>query len=132
MLFGPARQLNCSPVPAAVARCHRGSRWPQRFETREADLAPPAWRRDEMEQQQVLDDVEVRTYVVDTGHQEPAWLAYAASTSNLFILERLNVSAILADVAEVIDDAGLGPARAHCRCDLYLARRTAVAGVSRS
>jgi hypothetical protein len=52
-------------------------------------------------------------------------LAYAASTSNLLILELAQREAIFVDVARVIDGAG-GVLEVHRRCDLYLARRTSV------
>ena len=123
-LFWNQEQSHRSPVLSAVADVYRryglgGS------DQQNPEQAPPTWPRDEMEQQPTFTDVEVRTYESTHSYSTAAWLAYAASTSNLLILEPAQREAIFADVAKVIDGAG-GVLEVHRRCDLYLARRTAV------
>jgi SAM-dependent methyltransferase len=123
-LFWNREQSHRSPLLSAVADVYRqhglnGSNQGS------PDLTPPAWPRDEMEQQPTLTGIEVRTYESVHSYSTAAWLAYAASTSNLLILQPAQREAILADVAKVIDDAG-GVLEVHRRCDLYLARRTSV------
>jgi trans-aconitate methyltransferase len=123
-LFWNREQSHRSALLSAVADVYRrhglsGSN------TESPDLTPPAWPRDEMEQQPTLTDVDVRTYESTHSYSTAAWLAYAASTSNMLILEPAQREAIFADVAKVIDDAG-GVLEVHRRCDLYLARRTSV------
>jgi trans-aconitate methyltransferase len=123
-LFWNREQSHLTALGSAVAEVYRrygigGSN------QMSPDRTPPAWPRDEMEKQPTFADVEVRTYQSVHNYSTAAWLAYAASTSNLLILEPAQREAILADIARVIDDAG-GVLEMHRRCDLYLARRTAV------
>ena len=123
-LFWNREQSHRSPVLSAVAEVYRQHGLGDSNQG-SPDKAPPAWPRDEMEKQPTLTDVEVRTYESTHDYSTTAWLAYAASTSNLLILEPAQREAIFADVAKVIDDAG-GVLEVHRRCDLYLARRTSV------
>jgi trans-aconitate methyltransferase len=123
-LFWNREQSHATPLLLAVADVYR-QHGLHDSNQQSPDLTPPAWPRDEMEQQPTLTDVEVRTYYSVHSYSTAAWLAYAASTSNLLILEPAKREAIYADVAKVIDDAG-GVLEVHRRCDLYLARRTAV------
>jgi trans-aconitate methyltransferase len=123
-LFWNREQSHLTPLLSAVADVYR------RYGLHDSnqpspDRTPPAWPRDEMEELPTFADVEVRTYQSVHSYSTTAWLAYAASTSNLLILEPAQREAIFADVAQVIDDAG-GVLEVHRRCDLYLARRTAV------
>jgi len=123
-LFWNQEQSHRSPLLSAVADVYRryglgGSN------QQNPEQAPPAWPRDEMEQQPTFTNVEVRTYESMHTYSTTAWLAYAASTSNLVILEAALREAVLADVAKVIDDGG-GVLEVHRRCDLYLARRSSV------
>jgi len=123
-LFWNREQSHRSPLLSAVADVYRRYGLGDSNEG-SPDQAPPAWPRDEMEKQPILTDVEVRTYESTHSYSTAAWLAYAASTSNMLILEPAQREAIFADVAKVIHDAG-GVLEVHRRCDLYLARRTAV------
>jgi SAM-dependent methyltransferase len=124
-LFWNREQSHLTPLGSAVADVYR--RWGLNESNQQSpDRTPPAWPRDEMEKQPTFSDVEVRTYPSVHSYSTAAWLAYAASTSNLLILEPAHREAILADIAKVIDDGG-GVLEIHRRCDLYLARRTAVA-----
>ncbi len=123
-LFWNREQSHRSPLLSGVADVYRQHGLSESNQG-SPDQAPPAWPRDEMEKQPTLTDVEVRTYESVHSYSTAAWLAYAASTSNLLILQPAQREAIFADVAKVIDDAG-GVLEVHRRCDLYLARRTAV------
>jgi SAM-dependent methyltransferase len=124
-LFWNREQSHLTPLGSAVADVYR--RWGLSESNQQSpDRTPPAWPRDEMDKQPTFKDVEVRTYQSVHSYSTAAWLAYAASTSNLLILEQAHREAILADIATVIDDGG-GVLEIHRRCDLYLARRTAVA-----
>jgi SAM-dependent methyltransferase len=123
-LFWNREQSHLTPLGSAVAEVYRRYGIGRSNEV-SPDRTPPAWPRDEMEKQPTFADVEVRTYQSVHSYSTAAWLAYAASTSNLLILEPAQREAILADIARVIDDAG-GVLEIHRRCDLYLARRTAV------
>ena len=122
-LFWNREQSHLTPLGSQVADVYRrhgitDSNRPS------PDRTPPAWPGDEMEKQQTFTDVEVRAYQSVHSYSTAAWLAYAASTSHLLILDRARREAILAEIAKVIDDAG-GVLEIHRRCDLYLARRTA-------
>ncbi len=123
-LFWNREQSHRSPLLSAVADVYRQHGLHDSNQG-SPDLKPPAWPRDEMKKEPTLTDVEVRTYESTHIYSTAAWLAYAASTSNLLILEPAQREAIFADVARVIDDAG-GVLEVHRRCDLYLARRTSV------
>jgi trans-aconitate methyltransferase len=123
-LFWNREQSHRSPLLSAVADVYRRHGLDESNQG-SPDRAPPAWPRDEMEQQPTLTDVEVRTYESTHSYSTAAWLAYAASTSNMLILEPAQREAIFAEVAAVINDAG-GVLEVHRRCDLYLARRTVV------
>ena len=123
-LFWNREQSQATPLLAAVAEVYRRHGLHESNQ-QSSDLTPPAWPRDEMAKQPTFADVEVRTYESSHSYSTAAWLAYAASTSNLLILEPAQREAIFADVAQVIDDAG-GVLEVHRRCDLYLARRSAV------
>jgi trans-aconitate methyltransferase len=123
-LFWNREQSHATPLLLAVADVYRRHGLHDSNQ-QSPDVTPPAWPRDEMEKEPTLTDVEVRTYYSVHTYSTAAWLAYAASTSNLLILEPAKREAIYADVAKVIDDAG-GALEVHRRCDLYLARRTAV------
>jgi trans-aconitate methyltransferase len=123
-LFWNREQSHLTPLMAAVADVYRRAGLGDSNQ-QSPDRTPPAWPRDEMEKQPTFADVEVRTYQSVHSYSTAAWLAYAASTSNLLILEPAQREAIFADVAQVIDDAG-GVLEVNRRCDLYLARRTDV------
>jgi SAM-dependent methyltransferase len=123
-LFWNREQSHATPLLLAVADVYRRHGLHDSNQ-QSPDLTPPAWPRDEMEKEPTLTDVEVRTYYSVHTYSTAAWLAYAASTSNLLILEPAKREAIYSDVAKVIDDAG-GVLEVHRRCDLYLARRKAV------
>ena len=123
-LFWNREQSHRSPLLSAVADVYRQHGLNESNQG-SPDQAPPAWPRDEMEKQPTLTDVEVRTYESVHSYSTAAWLAYAASTSNLLILQPAQREAIFADVARVIDDAG-GVLEVHRRCDLYLGRRNSV------
>lgn len=123
-LFWNREQSHRTPLLSAVAEVYRRAGLSDSNQP-SPDRSPPAWPGDEMEKQPTLADVEVRTYESMHSYSTAAWLAYAASTSNLLILEPAKREAIFAEVAKVIDDAG-GVLEVHRRCDLYLARRTAV------
>jgi SAM-dependent methyltransferase len=123
-LFWNRELAHLTPLGSAVADVYR--RYGLNDSNRPSpDRAPPAWPRDEMEQQPTFADVAVRTYESVHSYSTAAWLAYAASTSHLLILEPAQREAVMADIAKVIDDAG-GVFEVHRRCDLYLARRTSV------
>ena len=123
-LFWNREQSHVTALGSAVADVYR--RYGLGDSNRPSpDWAPPAWPRDDMEKQPTFADVEVRAYQSVHSYSTAAWLAYAASTSHLLILERAQREAILAEIARVIDDAG-GVFEVHRRCDLYLARRTNV------
>ena len=123
-LFWNREQSHRTPLLSAVADVYR--RYGLGNSNQQSpDRSPPAWPRDEMEKQPTLADVEVRTYPSVHSYSTATWLAYAASTSNLLILEPAQRDAIFAEVAKLIDDAG-GVLEVHRRCDLYLARRTSV------
>jgi trans-aconitate methyltransferase len=123
-LFWNREQSHATPLLLAVADVYRRHGLHDSNQ-QNPDLTPPAWPRDEMEKQPTFADVEVRTYESRHSYSTAAWLAYATSTSNLLILEPAQRDAVVADVAKVIDDAG-GVLEVHRRCDLYLARRSAV------
>jgi trans-aconitate methyltransferase len=122
-LFWNREQSHRTPLLSAVADVYRRHGLGDSNQ-QSPDRTPPAWPRDELEKQPTFADVEVRSYESTHSYSTAAWLAYAASTSNLLILEPAQREAIFADVAQVIDDAG-GVLEVHRRCDLYLARRTA-------
>jgi SAM-dependent methyltransferase len=123
-LFWNRTQSHLTPLAPEIAEVYR--RYGVRVSNElSPDRTPPAWPRDEMEKQPTFADVEVRTYESVHSYSTSAWLGYQASTSNLLILEPAQREAVLADTARVIDDAG-GVLEIHRRCDLYLARRTAV------
>jgi SAM-dependent methyltransferase len=123
-LFWNREQAHLTPLGSAVADVYRrygidDSKRPN------PERTPPAWPGDELEKQPTFADVEVRAYDSVHSYSTAQWLAYAASTSHLIIREPAQREAILSDIAKVIDDGG-GVLEIHRRCDLYLARRTAV------
>jgi SAM-dependent methyltransferase len=123
-LFWNRELADLTPLGSAVADVYRRHGLKDSNQ-QSPGRTPPAWPRDEMEKLPTFADVEVRTYHSVHSYSTAAWLAYAASTSNLLILEQAPRAEILADIAKVIDDAG-GVLEVHRRCDLYLARRTAI------
>ena len=123
-LFWNREQAHLTPLGSAVVEVYR------RYGIDDAkrpspERTPPAWPRDEMEKQPTFADVEVREYWSTHSYSTADWLAYAASTSHLIVLPPAQRELILAEIAKVIDDGG-GVLEIQRRCDLYLARRTAV------
>jgi SAM-dependent methyltransferase len=124
-LFWNRTQSHVTPLAPAIAAIYRRHQISTSNEPSQ-DQTPPAWPRDEMEKQPTLADVEVREYSSVHNYSTQEWCDYMASTSNLLILEPAKRLAVLAEVARVIDDEGGGVLEEHRRCDVYLARRTAV------
>jgi SAM-dependent methyltransferase len=119
-LFWNRTQEHLSPLVPAITEIYR--RHEIFVSNEDADKGPPAWPRDEMETQETFTDVEVRAYYSVHIYSTQEWCDFLASSSHLLVLEPARRKAVLADVAQVIDEAG-GVLEEHRRCDLYLARR---------
>jgi SAM-dependent methyltransferase len=83
----------------------------------------PDWPRHELERQAAFSDIEVRSYLSVQRYSAEQWCDYQASTSHHLILEPARRDALLADVAQVIEQEAGGTFEMPRRCDLFLARR---------
>jgi SAM-dependent methyltransferase len=120
-LFWNRTQDHLSPLVPAITEIYR--QHGIFVSNEDADKAPPAWPRDEIEKQETFADVEVRAYYSVHNYSTQEWCDFLASSSHLLVLEPARREAVLADVAQLIDEAG-GVLEEHRRCDLYLARRS--------
>ena len=120
-LFWNRTQDHLSPLVPAITEIYR--QHGVFVSNEDADKAPPAWPRDEMEKQETFADVEVRAYYSVHTYSTQEWCDFLASSSHLLVLEPSRRQAVLADVAHLIDEAG-GVLEEHRRSDLYLARRS--------
>ena len=123
-LFWNRTQSHLDPLTSAITEVYKRHGISDANESSHGK-APPAWPRDDMERQETFADVEVRAYYSVHAYSTAEWCAYLASTSNVLIAEPAQRDALLADAAQIIDEAG-GVLEVHRRCDLYLARRTGV------
>lgn len=124
-LFWNRTQTQLVPLWPAIDEIYRRYGVPRRGEA-ESAAHPPAWPGDEIEKLATFADVEVRSYFSTQTYSALAWCDYAASTSDHLILDPEQSAAVLAEVRQVIEEQGDGTLDVTHRCDLYLARRTAV------
>jgi SAM-dependent methyltransferase len=92
---------------------------------RRALATPDSWPRSELAALTTFADVEVRSYPWQRTYTTQEWTDYIGSTSDHLVMDADRRHALLADVRRLIDAAG-GTLTTYDRCDLYLARRTAV------
>jgi SAM-dependent methyltransferase len=123
-LFWNREQPELTPLQPAFERVY--AQHGLDFRKDPGGFSDTGWPRAELENQATLSDVEVRSYFSVHSFSAQQWCDYQASTSNHLILDAERRRALLADVAQVIEQEAGGTFELPRRCDLYLARRTDV------